>query len=146
MNTNTNISWTVNSHYGYIGGGDVANVLAASNPTTVIPVGAPAGTTNAYMIGYLGINDGGTIVANHGLLLSFNGVPYSAANVQNGLYTFWSYEHTYLLPSTPADVTTVANGIADVIFNGDATITGVQLDSNLLVKRTADGGVISKNF
>ena len=30
--------------------------------------------------------------------LNYNGVPYSAAAIQEGQYTFWSYEHLYYYP------------------------------------------------
>lgn len=151
MNTNTNISWSASAHYGYIGGGDLAKVLSSTNPVSLnIPAGpkGPGASANtaAYFVGYLGVNDGSSIT--NGTLLSYNGVPYTVANVQNGLYTFWSYEHTYLLPTASADVVTVANGVADAIFSGDVTYanTGVQIDGNLLVQKTADGGAVSKNY
>ena len=153
MNTNTNISWSGTGHYGYIGGGDVANVLSATNPANLnIPAGpkGPLGVANTgeFFVGVLGISDGGTVLTNGGTILNWNGVPYTAANLQNGLYTFWGYEHAYLLPTVSADLKNVANGIANTVYNGDATTNGggVLINSAVLVKKTGDGGAISKNY
>jgi hypothetical protein len=48
-------------------------------------IGNPLITTPG--IGYVGYND------RQGTLLTYNGYPLTAANVQNGKYTLWGYEH-----------------------------------------------------
>ena len=52
------------------------------------------GTGNPFsVITYLGIPDAATAIFNGGTLLTYDGVPYSIANVVNGTYPFWGYEY-----------------------------------------------------
>jgi hypothetical protein len=151
LNTEPTINWNIVGHSGYIGGGDVANVLLSTNPCLVstpltLPtsLSTPPGMTKAYFVGYMGIADGGLTYAtnfNAGskppvgtaanpLLLSYNGVPYSVAAVQSGQYSLWTFEHMYRVGSTTVSGVTVPSGatlqgindVADAVFNGDVTI------------------------
>jgi hypothetical protein len=168
LNTNSSVNWNTAGHSGYIGGGDVGNVLNATNPTTGLTVGSvsnptptPTGLTNAYFVGYMGIADAKSTVGT--TELSYNGVPYSVAAVQSGQYTFWSFEHMYYISGGASALTgtakTTANTIADKIFTADAptnssgvtlagqvNAAGVLYDSNFLVTRQVEGGQVSQNY
>ena len=83
--------------------------------------------------------------------LNNNGVPISYDNVINGAYSFWTYEHLYLVPGTKATlaVKTVASSIANFIGSQpSATLQqkagqGYLNVNDLNVTRSSDGGVIS---
>jgi hypothetical protein len=147
LNTETSITWDQYGHSGQIGGGDVAKVLEAGNPLTLnitavdtddlngtqvlangntVGNSAPnnwiPGTSKAYLIGYLGSADAGGIAATGAACtyLTYNGIPYTAANIQNGLYDFWSFEHTYLNTNTvTAGVSTFAGQLVDQVYFQD---------------------------
>jgi hypothetical protein len=102
--------------------------------------------TNA--IGTVAVQDVKTNIA-----LSFEGVPYSPANVENGSYPLWGYEHYYWLKSgqgapTPAQLTVITNllaGVTNVTFqttNPLFTNSFVPY-SALNVQRAVDGGPIT---
>jgi len=85
--------------------------------------------------------------------LSFEGVPYSPANVENGSYPLWGYEHYYWLKTgsgapTPAQLTVITNllaGVTNIIFqttNPLFTNSFVPY-SALNVQRSVDGGPIT---
>ncbi len=136
--TQPNIAWDLTGHSGYAGGGDVANVLLSDNANP----GSVSGLTgNAFFMGYLGFADGYGLLspknyASNAVECSYNGVAASVANIQNGSYTLWGFEHMYYIQSgsTPNVVTsgsttqTVINGIADLIFGtyADTTSAGTQ--------------------
>jgi hypothetical protein len=118
LNTETTLNWNIEGHSGQISGGDVAGVLEALNPQD-LPLdtidngdGQPGnwvqGTSNAYLVAYLAASDAASLATSQ--FLSYNGVPYSAANIDNGAYTFWSFEHMLY-------VTTGANAISGVTLN-----------------------------
>ena len=113
LNTEANISWAPAGHSGFASG---SNVATAVDSTT-------SGGTK-YLIGALGITDALTAQTGGATLLSYNGVPYSVANIQNGLYTLWAYEHAYHLSSLTGAVLTAANAIADNVHDTDADIAG----------------------
>ncbi|MGI8437144.1 MAG: hypothetical protein ACR2NX_09610 [Chthoniobacterales bacterium] len=72
---------------GYSGGG--AEAVALTKAATV---------ATGYAVGYLGVEDFNAVVAGFGKKLTYDGVDFSIANVQNGNYTFWGYEHMYYTP------------------------------------------------
>jgi hypothetical protein len=131
------VNWNTAGHSGYAGGGDVANVLLAANtPATTAGNVTPAQSGgNAYLVGYLGWADGYSLLSatNPGTQLFYNGVKPSVANIANGLYTFWAYEHMYYLTTgynggtnaiVAGSTQTVADGIADLIYNQYACTNG----------------------
>jgi hypothetical protein len=171
VNTEPSLNWQTSGHSGYIAGGDVANVLLTLNPTTAssLTIGSFTPTvtpTNYYLVGYLGVADGYSITnpsatgVTAGVALSYNGVPYSVGAVENGAYTFWSYEHLYyqgIHGGTPlaGEQLTIANAIAQQIFTTDADInsSGAHGAGNaagifysaMKVNRSVEGGQISGN-
>jgi hypothetical protein len=95
------------------------------------------------MLGYAGLSDAVNVNGGNNELM-YNGVPYSAANVQQGRYTFWSYEHLmYRNTLAPASIT-VAQLIAQQILTQDATVSGVLVGS-MQVSRRVEGGIVSHN-
>jgi hypothetical protein len=94
-----------------------------------------------WMVTYLGIPDSNNV--NGGASdLTYNGVPYSVNNVQQGNYSFWSYEHLLYRTTLSGSALTVANGLATQIHNTDATVAGV-LVTSMTVGRTSEGAVIT---
>jgi len=114
---------------GYNGGGSLASAVNVSH----------AGSRPTYanwILSYLGINDAATVT--NGIVLQFNGVPYSAAAVENGTYTYWGYEHLYYRKTFSGTGKTVANQLVGDIKNTTATISGILL-SAMTVTRDGDG-------
>jgi hypothetical protein len=78
---------------GYDGGGDVEKAMHIDGSCQ--QTDPFSGLNGWYAIGYLGIGDANTLLANGGVWLTFNGVPYSNGAVEEGLYSFWNYEYLY---------------------------------------------------
>lgn len=111
--------------------------------------------TEGYYIGYTTPGDaanrvlgGNNVVplANRGVALSYNGVPLTNANVQNGKYTAWLYNRI-LRPQGGVVGTlqaTFAEALRVQIKNVDAPSGGgIFDDGNFKVKRTTDGGFVT---
>ena len=120
---------------GYVSGGNLASAMR------LIPSGYTAVT-------YFSKGDAGTATAagaGQCTELSYNGVSYGSddSKVQNGSYTFWSYEHLYY---RTADSSTGKGGFAEAlatqIKNTDASTSGVTI-SSMKVQRFSDGGVVT---
>ncbi len=78
---------------GYNGGGDVEKAMHIDGSCQQTdPISGKAGW---FAIAYLGIGDANTLLGNGGIWLSFNGIPYSNATVEEGQYSFWNYEYMY---------------------------------------------------
>lgn len=111
---------------------------------------APARTRSGYFVTYLSTGDATTAINAGAKELAYNGVTYSLAAVQQGLYTFWGYEHL-MYPASFDSATsgspevikkTVATTLANQIKDVDATV----LLSSMKVQRTSDGGLVTQNF
>jgi len=111
--------------------------------------------TGGYYIGYVTPNDfTNRILPFGGTLLKYNGVAYSTANIQNGLYTPWIYNRLLrrvgsgaaAFTGTPDEKNLKAafyTALRDQIKNTDALVGGgIQLDSNFKVGRSTDGGAV----
>jgi hypothetical protein len=163
LNTEPTIDWDIYGHSGQIGGGDVAAVLEAGNPLTLnitavdaadgnttssAPDNWNAGTSKAYLIGYLGSADAGGIpAASNCLYLTYNGVNYSAVTIQNGSYDFWSFEHTYYNNSTASAATkSFAGTLVDKVYFLDCqTDSSGNTDSKVVPTNAKVGGLIFAN-
>ncbi|MCE0521638.1 MAG: hypothetical protein LV480_01860 [Methylacidiphilales bacterium] len=166
--TQPGITWGIQGHSGYNTGGNVASALdyIETNSNSIITDGTAPGTNTGgqYFIGYVGLTDATNAIAGGAHALTYNGVSYSVAAVQNGQYTLWGYEHAYRLSgSTAADG--VADSIADTIYTltadidskglhsedpgligTDVTAAGLLYDSRFNVSRTlTEGGPITHN-
>jgi len=166
LNTESRITWNLSGHGGYAGGGDVASVLSSPvDQANVFNTSSPAGENagNAYFIGYLAVSDSGAF--NNGTskglnVLTYDGVAASTVGIQNGSYSFWSYEHMYYLSTASTAVQTFANTAANniattfVSFGSSGTSSstapsGVKLLTNGTagaVKRTIEGGAYVLNY
>ena len=123
LSTEPSISWPTAGHSGYASGGNVSAALKIANDGTSVTFtnGKPAGNTgSSFFLGYLGVTDAAGAIGAGATALSYNGVPYSATAVQNGSYSFWTYEHAYHLSSLSGTQRTVVNAIADNLFYSDA--------------------------
>jgi len=129
LNTVPSCSWSATGHSGYLGGGDVANVLKSTGDTvSTFTTGKPAGFTNgvshAALIGALSTADQANSV---GTRLTYNGVPFSVAGIQNGTYTLWDFEHYYIRSTAPVlagDALQMCNDLADEVYTTDAPTNG----------------------
>lgn len=128
---------------GQTGGGDVRTILNDASAT-------------AAFIGTLGTGDAAQVNAG-GNKLTYNGVAFSKAGVQNGQYSLWGYQHLFVRPGTSATKVTLIKGNTDpdvpVNSNGlvkridtalSTSANNVQL-STMNVGRNADGGPIYQN-
>jgi hypothetical protein len=87
------------------------------------------------------------------LTLAYEGVPYSVANVENGSYPLWGYEHWYWLKTgqgapTPAQLAVINNllaGETNATFQASSPVftNSFVPYSGLKVQRSVDGGPIS---
>jgi hypothetical protein len=138
-NTVDGIAYTQLGHSGFSSGGSLATAL-----NSPVNTGATDPFGNKFlMLGYAGLSDAVNVNGGNNELM-YNGVPYSAANVQQGRYTFWSYEHLmYRNTLAPASIT-VAQLIAQQILTQDATVSGVLVGS-MQVSRRVEGGIVSHN-
>jgi hypothetical protein len=80
--------------------------------------------------------------------LDFNGVPYTAANVEGpgatgftAQYEYWGYEHILYRKSQKGVVKTVAGLLITDLTDSSAAVAGILL-SDMHVHRTKDGGKI----
>ena len=142
-------------------GGNLRAFLQATLPTSGLTNEA-AGTTAAYYMTYLGISDAAAVEGNSGNLtgaveMSYKGAVYSTTAIQDGRYTFWSYEH--IIDRGDLDVGAAGDGAALNIENSvvatiqgwDSTNTningsGLQDDTNMKVKRSGDGLLVKPKF
>lgn len=99
------------------------------------------GLTKSY-VSYMGSSDVNTLVANGGAALTYNGVAFTLAAVQQGQYTFWSYAHLMYKDSLSGLRLTFAEGLRDQIL----TVDGNPLLSSMNVVRGGDGGVVTADY
>jgi hypothetical protein len=121
---------------GYSSGGDLAYAMKAASPFI--------------QVAYLGLSDSATAETSTGgsgvaRPLSYNGVMYSPGAVQNGQYTYWTYEQLDYLPSygtTDANGKAVADSLAQNILTNIPVSVGVIL-SSMNVVREQEGGPVT---
>lgn len=120
-------------------GGTVASYAAATTEGLT-----QGGKSPCYYVTYLGLSDGNTATTDGAVECKYNGVTYSAANVQNGLYSLWGYLHLMTRP----DVNAGADGFATQLvttLDGLPGGSGLQL-SLMRVSRLADGANIVNDY
>jgi hypothetical protein len=124
-------------HEGYFSDGQIAATLKTPGMLT-------AADNPGVMIGYLGIDGANTAQAGGATPLSYDGIPYSANAVEQGVYPVWSYEHIYYRGSYIGTSQAVADQIALNCHNvlADTTVSGLLL-SGMAVNRRVEAGVIS---
>lgn len=145
--------WNSLGDNGFSSGGTLVSTLIAASNDTLNP--------NSVAIGYAGYADCVNVDAATGIatvkpglrLISYNGVPFSLANVANGSYLMWGYEHMMWRPG-PSGLSgvqlTVAQKLRDAIKDpafqldplGKYYTTSVPLTS-MMYSRSVDGGPLS---
>jgi hypothetical protein len=116
---------------GYSSGGNLASAL-----------GANCTNTTGYGIGYLSKGDAATAISYGAKELTYNGATYSDAAIQEGVYTFWGYEHLMYTTGIASDKKSVADQVGNQIKNTDANVSGLKLNT-MHVSRPTDGGDVT---
>jgi len=125
---------------GYSSGSLVAACFTATNAATYN--GNPT-----IFVSYLSTGDASTALGGNAQELSYNGIYYSPTAVQNGQYTFWSYEHLYYKSGLNANLKAVANQLASQIATVDASESGLLINAAQLATRvpvTTDGAIVTR--
>jgi len=110
-------------------GGNLATKLGANS------------LTNSY-VSYLSTGDAASLVTLGGTTLPYNGVTYTLAGVEEGQYTFWSYEHIVYksgLAGAPLD-------FAEHLVTQLSTVDATPLLHDMHVTRAVDGGVVTADY
>jgi hypothetical protein len=111
---------------GYASGGTMAGWMNTPNPDV--------------FLGYMSTDDAAKLPANQ--RLTWNGVPYSADAIRQGLYTFWSYEHLLWRTSLSGSKLTFLTQLTTRLHDVDAALSGVLL-STMAVGRSVEGGAVT---
>ncbi|MBN8422591.1 MAG: hypothetical protein J0L73_27005 [Verrucomicrobia bacterium] len=130
-NVNGAFSYTGNS--GFSSGGTLAKTLRGTSSSAF-----------GWGVAYIGFGDKQAT----NTVLKYNGIDYSTANIQNGSYTLWGYEHCFVAAqvrdaTTGTDLvrkTYLANMVANV--QADPSASGGIVESTMLVKRSGDGAPV----
>lgn len=124
---------------GYASGGTLATALKTSiTGGTLDDSGHPF-----ILVGYLGRSDKNTAVAGGAVVLKYAGNDGTVdANIQNGLYTFWAYEHAYYKSGLGTVKQNAINLYSNQLRLTDAIQSGILL-SSMGVSRSVEGGVVA---
>jgi hypothetical protein len=123
---------------GYSSGGLVSGALNATGSDS-----APNTGNKGWIVGYLGVADALNVTNGTAGPMTWNGVPYSPANVNNGQYTFWSYEHVVNNNNLSANQVTALNALINTIESEDPTAFGGISLSSMTVGRSVEGAPVS---
>ena len=143
------ISTVSDGNSGYNSGGNLAKAMASDDTGTVSVDGVNQTAGTVGMLAYISYADAASGIAAGARVCTWNGVPYSAAAVAEGTYTFWSFEHMYYR-STQANIY-VAQLASTTATGSRADTTNVKIPlANVIgkVTRTVDAGLIGtgKNY
>ena len=136
VNTLLGLTFPV-GHSGYNSGGTLATTL--NTPVASTAVDAFKG--KFVLIGYAGTPDAANVNGGKNNL-SWNGVPYSVAAVQEGSYTFWGYEHLDYRATLAGNQKVVADQIANQIKSADGAVNGPLL-ATMNVTKVTEGAVVT---
>jgi hypothetical protein len=137
--------------------GTLATYTTSNGLPVLDPAGGQTGGSGVRVLVNSITNAIGTVAAEDiktNIALSYEGVPYSVTNVQNGLYPLWGYEHYYWLKGSgtgtpsPAQNTVLTNllaGVTNATFQATSPVfVGNFVPYNgLNVSRPFDGGPIT---
>jgi len=115
-------------------GGTVAKVITAVNYDTFVvkdETGADLGS--GPFLTYLGESDSNAAIAHGAVELLYNGVKFTASNIKNGSYQFWSYEYAFSKGVDSTFFTTLTNNI-----KANDLLSGYRL-TDMKVSRTFEG-------
>ena len=117
--------------------------LAKSLLNTGLNTDQISGNTGFIAVAYLGLADDATAegAPYNAVRLTYCGVPYSLAAVQNGQYAFWGYEFTM----KKSGIGTVANGVATALAaNLGSNTSGQEIGASTMnVKRAGPTGYVT---
>lgn len=141
-------SWATISALNYAGddqktngetsGGTVSNFLRATSASVSVNGGSAVAI---HLVGYVGVSDANSAIANGAVGLSYNGVPFSNDAVKNGSYTFWSYEHFFHNNTLTDDEQTFVDAFV-LAIPANIGSAGIKLDE-MNAFRAGDGELIS---
>ena len=109
--------------------------------TSIPTVNSTTPSTAEYFIGYFNPTDSAEAEAAGSEQLTYNGTAYSALNLDEGLYSFWSYEQLLAQSTLAGNQLSFANAIIAAWPNA-TLVSGVQL-TGVNVSRSVDGGPIT---
>ncbi|MGO8677237.1 MAG: hypothetical protein ACLQVX_15370 [Limisphaerales bacterium] len=122
---------------GYSGGGSVATQMGYDlSQATAVDTANGNGAQPYSVVAYLGISDATTAESLGATPLTYNGVAYSVAAVQQGDYAFWGNEYTYHKNTVSSQALTVYNKLvapAGVSGHADGVVT-ISLNSMQAVR------------
>ena len=133
---------------GYNSGPDLGYALGSNDASVRVNQSTGSAQTNYGMIGYVSTGDAGNATAgNNGVICTYNGVAYSVANVREGLYPLWTYEHMYYRSTADTDnagTTVLASALANKIPTSGKN--SIPVDTLMHVSRTVEGGVLTPSY
>jgi hypothetical protein len=99
--------------YGYSSGGTVATQMGYDlTQSSAVDIANGNGVQPYSVVAYLGISDANAAEALGATPLTYNGVAYSVAAVQQGQYNFWGNEYVYHKNTVSSQALTVYNKLA----------------------------------
>lgn len=131
------------------------NLARTSANVTVGTDGSGNGGTAAQdvvLVSYLTLSDAAAITTVTGgagvgaKALTYNGVPYTEANVKNGAYTLWGYQQFY----GSVDITTAEQAFfnafkVELQTNLSPLSTGIKTSEMNVTRSGGDGGIVTPN-
>lgn len=129
--------------YGYSSGGTLAGTMGSDTTLSLDKTHTP-NTTGFSVIAFLGKSDSATAITAGATELSYNGVPYSNANIIEGTYTAWGTWFAALKNSP----TTTAQAVYDnLLANFQGSIDGVNMISlaNMHCTKDSAGADVGHN-
>jgi hypothetical protein len=131
METVDNIPFDI-AQAGYSSGGQLAAAMTNTSPYIYVT--------------YLGLSDAKTAESGGAVDLTYNGIPYSDQAVQNGQYSFWTFEQLdYLSTYISANQKAVADELAMQMRTNNAVVSAVgEPLSTMHVTRSQEGGPITQ--
>jgi len=107
--------------WGFSSGGNLANSLKGSTTASTDQVN---GGTGFSVIAYLSVGDASTATNNGATELTYNGVLFSPAAVEEGNYTFWGNEYIY--KANNGQTTSSGKVYSSIVANTAADCDGVK--------------------
>lgn len=127
---------------GFNSGGEVARKVSLPSASANIYAPTdnlwanPGSARTIYLVGYVGLAD----VIPGNTMLTYNAAALTDANVQEGVYTFWSYEHLYDTGSLTAGEQTFKTQLSTGISLN--LVSGFVSTPSMHVSRSGDGGSV----
>jgi len=123
-----------------------------SRTSTSVTVGATAGQ-DVVIISYLTLSDAVAISDVNGpgtgvgaKSLTYNGIPYSSDNVQNGSYTLWGYQNFYgPIGITVGEQSFFDTFVAEIPNALDPLANGITIPDMNVTRNGGDGGPVTPN-